>query len=273
MTQLQTLQTQFQNALLADQPAQAGLLSTRGVAQFSVYRHAYRARLRGALRDNFEVLPLVMGDDAFDALANAYIDAHPSRHYSLRWFGHALGDFMAGHGSLVDHPAMTDLARMEWALRTAFDAAPATLLTPAELAAVPAQDWAQLVHRAPLGAIAGFAMGGRAGLARTQIWSRCGAAPGSLAAPAAGLAPGHEHAMEVFNRHRNRICAMPAGPKELWHGVHGTVRARRRRKCRVGGGATHPQYADRRHTLHPCTQRPAPIRHGGLTPFSHVWRA
>lgn len=145
MTQLQTLQSQFQSALLDKQPAAPGLLSARGVVQFGVYRNAYRARLRGALRDNFEVLPRVMGDDAFDALANAYINAHPSRHYSLRWFGHALGVFMADHAVLVDHPAMVDLARMEWALRTAFDAAPATLLTPAELAAVPAQDWAQLV--------------------------------------------------------------------------------------------------------------------------------
>lgn len=145
MTQLQTLQNQFQNALLDDQPAPPGLLSARGVAQFGVYRNAYRARLRGALRDNFEVLPLVMGDDSFDALANAYIDAHPSRHYSLRWFGHELIAFMAAHESLVDHPAMTDLARLEWALRGAFDAASATLLTPAELATVQAQDWAQLV--------------------------------------------------------------------------------------------------------------------------------
>lgn len=147
MTPLHTLQDQFQAALRHDQPPPSGLLSARGVAQFGVYRHAYRARLRAALRDNFEVLPLVMGDAAFDALAHAYMDAHPSRHYSLRWFGHALSAFMATQDTLVDHPAMVDLARMEWALRTAFDAAPATLLTPAELAAVPAQDWAQLVLR------------------------------------------------------------------------------------------------------------------------------
>ncbi len=144
MTQLQVLQDQFQNALLRDQPAGAGLLGTRGVAQFGVYRNAYRARLCAALRDNFEVLPLVMGDAAFDALAHAYIDAHPSRHYSLRWFGHQLCAFMAANDALLDHPAMLDLARMEWALRQAFDAAPAAPLTPAELAAVPAQDWAEL---------------------------------------------------------------------------------------------------------------------------------
>ena len=144
MTQLQILQAQFQGALLQDQPPVGGLLVASGVAQFGVYRNAYRARLRAALRDNFEVLPLVMGDEAFDALAHAYIVAHPSRHYSLRWFGHQLCAFMTANDALLDHPAMLDLARMEWALRQAFDAAPAALLAPAELAAVPAQDWAEL---------------------------------------------------------------------------------------------------------------------------------
>ena len=144
MTQLQALQSAFQNALLQDQPMAPAVLSARGVAQFGVYRNAYRARLRGALRDNFEVLPLVMGDDAFDALANAYIDSSPSRHYSLRWFGHQLCTFMAANEALVDHPAMLVLARMEWALRSAFDAAPGDLLTPAELSTVPAADWVDL---------------------------------------------------------------------------------------------------------------------------------
>ena len=144
MTPLHTLQGQFQDAVLRDQPAMAGLLSARGAEQFGVYRSAYRARLCAALRDNFEVLPLVMGDASFDALAHAYIEAHPSRHYSLRWFGHQLCAFMADNDALLDHPAMLDLARMEWALRQAFDAAPAALLAPAELAAVPAPDWSEL---------------------------------------------------------------------------------------------------------------------------------
>lgn len=144
MMQLHTLQSQFQQALLLDQPTDPALLSARGVHQFAVYRTAYRARLRAALRDNFETLPLVMGDDAFDALANAYIASHPSQHYSLRWFGHALCDFMAANTALVDHPAMLDLARMEWALRHAFDATPAALLISEALAAVPTSDWADL---------------------------------------------------------------------------------------------------------------------------------
>ena len=144
MTHLQTLQSDFQQALLLDQSMATELLSTKSAEQFGVYRIAYRARLRAALRDNFETLPMVMGDEAFDALAMAYIDSHPSQHYSLRWFGHQLCDFMAANLALLDHPAMLDLARMEWALRHAFDAAPAELLTSAALAAVPASDWAAL---------------------------------------------------------------------------------------------------------------------------------
>ena len=92
MTPYSTLQADFQTALLHDQTPAPGLLSPRGDAQFEVYRQAYRARLRSALRDNHEVLFQVMGDEAFDALAEAYIAAHPSTFYSLRWFGQVHGE-------------------------------------------------------------------------------------------------------------------------------------------------------------------------------------
>ena len=144
MTQLQAIQGQMQAALLADQPLDLSLLRAKSVAQFGVYRVAYRARLRAALRDNYATLPLVMGDDAFDALANAYIDSYPSAHYSLRWFGHQLVEFMQAHAAWVDHPAMVDLAQLEWALRHAFDAASEPPLTAEALAEVPPDAWAGL---------------------------------------------------------------------------------------------------------------------------------
>lgn len=144
MTSLQNFQAQFQTALLVDQAPLPGLFDQRGEAQFAVYLHAYRARLRYALRDNYESVAQIMGDDAFDALANAYIDAHPSTHYSVRWFGHQLSHFMAANEALIAHPAMIDLAVMEWALRSAFDAPQAGRLEPAELAALAIDDWPQL---------------------------------------------------------------------------------------------------------------------------------
>lgn len=110
-----------------------------------VYQHAYTARLMGALRDNFGVLPQVMGDEAFDALARAYVEAHPSRHPSIRWFGDQLPAFMAGTDTLVPHPALVDLARMEWALRSAFDAANADAIDASSLAGIGAEHWPSLV--------------------------------------------------------------------------------------------------------------------------------
>lgn len=113
-----------------------------------IYRQAYVGRLNAALRDNFGVLPKVLGDEAFDALALAYIHAHPSTQPSIRWFGHCLPGFMAERDELVPHPALTDLARMEWALRTAFDAADAEPIDPQALAGVAADAWPLLVFDA-----------------------------------------------------------------------------------------------------------------------------
>ena len=110
-----------------------------------VYRHAYRARLVGALRDNFEILARALGDQAFEALARAYIAAHPSRQPSMRWFGDQLTAFidqrLAADDGLVAHPALADLARMDWALRGAFDAADAPVITRQALAALPPDAW------------------------------------------------------------------------------------------------------------------------------------
>lgn len=148
MKALTEIQHQLRRAIVGEDDAAERLLRPRaGGSLLRVYRHAYRARLVSALRDNFGVLPRAMGDEAFDALASAYVDAHPSRHPSIRWFGDRLADFMREHDELVPHPAFIDLARMEWALRGAFDAADAPLLSREALISRPASQWATLQLR------------------------------------------------------------------------------------------------------------------------------
>lgn len=133
-------------AAIRDGADALGLLAGDFSTGLAVYRHAYRARLAEALADNHTVLARALGDEAFDALAQAYIAAHPSGHPSIRWFGHLLADFMAGAGGdLVPHASLVDFARMDWALRGAFDAADAPLLDTAALAALGPDDWAGLV--------------------------------------------------------------------------------------------------------------------------------
>lgn len=133
-------------AAIRDGGDATGLLAGDFALGLAVYRHAYRARLAAALADNYAVLARALGDEAFDALAQAYIAARPSRQPSIRWFGHELADFMAHAGdALVPHASLVDIARMDWALRGAFDAADAPPLSPSALAALPPDDWAALV--------------------------------------------------------------------------------------------------------------------------------
>jgi hypothetical protein len=145
MNELAQQQQLLRAAIVSDAPA-AGLLRGHDLL-LRIYQRAYTARLLAALRDNFGVLPLAMGDDAFDALGRAYLQAHPSRQPSIRWFGHAFADFMTQHPELVPHPALVDLARMEWALRAAFDAAGAPSLLGTSVAARPADQWPEWVLR------------------------------------------------------------------------------------------------------------------------------
>jgi len=112
-------------------------LSRAEFPRLALYRHAYRARLAEALRTNFPVLARVMGDAAFGRMANDYARARPSRRYSIRWHGDGLAAFL-GDGPLAD------LARMEWALGTAFDAPDAQAIDAHFMARVPVEAWAEM---------------------------------------------------------------------------------------------------------------------------------
>lgn len=151
MIGLAELQADFQ-AYLLDQPnamtehvndtakADAGLL-------LSVYRHAYEARLIEALGEDFDALKQLVGDQAFDAIARAYLVAHPSRHASLGPFGRHFADFLAAMPPWSGRPYLAELAGFEWALRRAFDAADAAPIAVDALAGVPGEAWPGLTFR------------------------------------------------------------------------------------------------------------------------------
>ncbi len=142
MNTLQGLQVRFQRDVLGrnTNPTLFGREEAEG--GFSIYLNAYRARLVAALRDNYPVLCLALGDDMFDMLAAAYVEQQPSRFRSIRWFGDGLAGFMDTHGELTPHPSLSDLARMDWALRQSFDAADDDRLVFGDLAQLAPEAWA-----------------------------------------------------------------------------------------------------------------------------------
>lgn len=121
--------------------------------RLGVYHHAYRARLLDTLRDTHSHTLAYLGDDWFDRLAGDFIQAHPSTHANLRWYGQVFADWLAQHlvgpeSPAGDHPEVAELARLDWALRDTFDGPDAQPLDPASLAGLSAEAWSTLAFEA-----------------------------------------------------------------------------------------------------------------------------
>lgn len=109
--------------------------------QVGVYAEAYRARLVEALDADFSGLHAYLGDDEFQRLVHAYLAAHPSRNFSLRWFGAELAAFLAVHPVYAEHRELAEMARFEWAQCHAFDAPDVNAIDTARLAALAPDRW------------------------------------------------------------------------------------------------------------------------------------
>ncbi len=146
MSRLGELQRRFQRCLLTPPKDLARpWVSTGGRAmperQLAVYVHAYPARLKEALVSDYPALHRSIGDEAFDGLAQAYLEAHPSHSASLRHFGARLAEFIANEPAYRRLPWLAELARFEWALGEAFDAPDDPVATIGDMATIAAPDW------------------------------------------------------------------------------------------------------------------------------------
>jgi len=109
--------------------------------RLAVYADAYRSRLVEALGTDYPALQTLLGETGFGRMMRDFVAAHPSRHSNLRWYGGELARFLARSRRSRGRPLLAELARFEWALGLAFDAADAPLATAQEVARVPAADW------------------------------------------------------------------------------------------------------------------------------------
>ena len=110
------------------------------MARLKIYHDAYRWRLVEVLQDHFAQTHLYLGDEFFNSEALAFVQAHPSQHHSLRDYGQDWPDWLARR--YPQDTDMADLSRLEWALRSAFDAPDARVLSLADLASLSPEAWA-----------------------------------------------------------------------------------------------------------------------------------
>lgn len=118
--------------------------------RLGIYARMYCARLVDALGEDYPRLAAILGAQAFAAVAHDYVEARPSTHPSLRWFGRGLGDFLAARADPTLPAYAADLARLEWARLDVFDAPDGELLDVAALRRLPTDAWASLrLHLVP----------------------------------------------------------------------------------------------------------------------------
>lgn len=131
MADLVTCQRAFLGALTGPAASPA-----RGM---DVYRNAYRATLRNAVRRNHRRCAAWLGDDRFDAVADAYAEASPSPFRNLRDYGAGFATFLADR--FPDDLDIAELAALDWAIDTAFDGPDAQALDAAAIGALAPEDW------------------------------------------------------------------------------------------------------------------------------------
>ncbi|HVN43462.1 MAG TPA: DNA-binding domain-containing protein [Steroidobacteraceae bacterium] len=145
---LAALQEAFQRHVLAGERAIVGEVSGDGrfapEQRLAVYRHAYRARLASALSESHRAVRFALGEDRFAALARAFVELQPSQFASIRWYGAGFGAFLASQIAGVEGRGLRELARWEWTLGLAFDAADAVPIATEALAAVAPDAWGRL---------------------------------------------------------------------------------------------------------------------------------
>jgi hypothetical protein len=148
MTDLKNIQAYFQNYLLHAEPTifhhTLGSSKVPIEVRLGIYEHAYRARLHDALADTYPVLQNHLGEEEFEKLCYAYIDAYPSSFYSIRWYGDNLALFLTQDNNYSAFPYLIELARFEWTLTLVFDAADSSVLPLQAMQNIPAHAWSAM---------------------------------------------------------------------------------------------------------------------------------
>ena len=110
--------------------------------QIDIYREQFWLRHRDSLREDYPALEHIMGDDAFETFARAFLVAVPPRTPSLRDLGNDIVPFAEGYAfPQGTREAAMDAVRYERAFVDAFDGPDPPPLDPAVIAAVQPEAW------------------------------------------------------------------------------------------------------------------------------------
>ena len=148
MNNLRELQECFQDHLLhqGDRIVDR-IISTKkasAATRLAIYSEAYRLRLLEALKKDYPALNKLMGDEQFEELGRAYIEAYPSRSRSVRWFGATMPKYLRSTATYESQHILTEMAAFEWTLAEVFDAEDSIVVAAEQVAAIPPERWPEM---------------------------------------------------------------------------------------------------------------------------------
>jgi hypothetical protein len=133
MPSLPELQAAFARALIDRDEARveewiSATLALDASARIAIYRNNVFGNYRNTLRQVYPVVLALVGEAFFDRAADVYAARHPSRSGDLNDFGGTFGDFLAEWPPSAHLVYLRDMAKLEWAMESAFHAAEAVPL-------------------------------------------------------------------------------------------------------------------------------------------------
>jgi hypothetical protein len=110
------------------------------VRRFNVYRNTVYAGLTGVIAARYPAVEMLMGADLFKAAARMFVGEQPPASPVLLDYGEGFASFLAGLELIDDMPHITDVARLEWLMHAARNAADAVSLRADDLSAIASED-------------------------------------------------------------------------------------------------------------------------------------
>lgn len=143
------LQEALQDYILTQEnPGDFHFINSKGQhfeERLAIYREGYYLRLIGALKSDYEVLQSYLGVGTFNQLMVNYVEACPSRYFSIRDVGMHLSEYI--RTQLPEQLLWSELAEFEWKLTEILFNKEVEVLSLEDLKSIAPEQWPELVFK------------------------------------------------------------------------------------------------------------------------------
>lgn len=114
-------------------------------AQLEIYRRQFWLRHTSVLVEHFPGLSRILGQQAWEPLAESYLEEHGRDVVSLDDLGSAMAEHLLARPEIPHQKMCVDMARLEWAYQVAFAAADDAPISAKKVAGIPPEHWSEAI--------------------------------------------------------------------------------------------------------------------------------